>query len=121
MLGDNVKMEAAGSSEMSVIFNILLVSTPDDFAVFMATAVTASDIAYCKQWEIVRFGLEFCEKQILHKKTVLSDMHGGFYALFAKCEKFVRMEQRGSNWTDFHEIRCLKIFFENLQRQFNFH
>jgi len=49
MLGDNVKMEAAGSSEMSVIFNILLVSTPDDFAVFMATAVTASDIAYCKQ------------------------------------------------------------------------
>jgi len=48
MVGDNVKMEAAGSSEMPVIFTILLVLTPHDIAIFMATAVTASDIAYCK-------------------------------------------------------------------------
>jgi hypothetical protein len=48
MVGETVKVEAAGSSEMSVIFNILLVPTPHDIAVFMATALTASDIACCK-------------------------------------------------------------------------
>jgi hypothetical protein len=48
MVGDNVKMLALGSSEMSVIFNILLVSTPQTITVFMVTAVQASDIAYCK-------------------------------------------------------------------------
>jgi len=41
-------MEAASSSEFSVIFAILLVLTPHNIAVFMATAMTASDIAYCK-------------------------------------------------------------------------
>jgi hypothetical protein len=61
-----VKREAAGSSEMSVIFNILLVLTPHDIAVCMVTAVTASDIAYCKHREKIRLGLEFCGKQIFH-------------------------------------------------------
>ena len=35
---------------------------------------------------------------------------------------FVRIEQVGSNWTAFHGIWCLNIFFlENLSRKFKFH
>jgi hypothetical protein len=32
----------------------------------------------------------------------------------------VRREQLGSNWTDFHEMWSLRIFFENLSRYFKF-
>ena len=28
------------------------------------------------------------------------------------------MEELGSHWTDFHEIRYLSIFFENMSRKF---
>ena len=31
------------------------------------------------------------------------------------------LEQRGSHWTDFHEIWYLSIFYENFSRKFKFH
>jgi len=33
----------------------------------------------------------------------------------------VRMEQLGSHWMDFRELRYFNIFFENLSRKFKFH
>jgi hypothetical protein len=111
-------MEAAVSSEMSVIFNILLVSTPQDIAVFMVTAVAASDIAYCKHCEKIRFRLEFCEKQILQLPPHSPPLKKLCFRIFTvaslrfsqNCEKSVRMKQFGSHWTDFNEIVYLKIF-----------
>ena len=42
------------------------------------------------------------------------------FSVVMSVRPFVRMEQLGSNWTDFHEISYMSFFFESLSRKFKF-
>ena len=44
-----------------------------------------------------------------------------FMSVFPSVRLSVRMKQFGSHWTNFCEILYLRIFFENLSRESNFH